>query len=256
MGVDAADYDEDGDEDLVVTNLTGEGMDLYVNDGHGTFVSGAATAGIGHRSLPYTGFGVGWLDIDNDGWLDLLAVNGAVQVQDHAGISTKAGDPRNLGQRQQLFRNLGDGRFGDVTVEGGPPLNIREASRGAAFGDVDNDGDIDVVVSNNLGRAQLLLNVTGQRRHWVGVRVVGTTGSDSLGARVAISAASGPTRWRRARTDGSYASANDPRILVGLGSLSDPVRVRVLWPDGRVEQWRDVPIDRYTTLRQGTGEKP
>jgi enediyne biosynthesis protein E4 len=256
MGVDAADFDEDGDEDLVVTNLTGEGMDLYVNDGRGTFVNGGAAAGIGHRSLPYTGFGVGWLDVDNDGRLDLLAVNGAVQVQDRAEALAEAGDSRNLGQRQQLFRNLGNGRFDDVTAAGGPALNAIDASRGAAFGDVDNDGDIDVVVSNNMGRAQLLLNVTGQRHHWVGVRVVGPNGSDSVGARVAITPPGGPTRWRRARADGSYASASDPRVLVGLGTLSGPVRVRVHWPDGRVEQWSGVPADRYTTLREGTGEKP
>ena len=255
MGVDAADFDEDGDEDLVVTNLTGEGMDLYVNDGRATFVSGGAAAGIGHRSLPYTGFGVGWLDVDNDGRLDLLAVNGAVQVQDRAEGLTKA-DPRNLGQRQLLFRNLGDGRFDDVTGPGGPALSATDASRGAAFGDVDNDGDTDVVISNNTGRAQLLLNTTGHRQHWIGLRVIGTHGSDSLGARVAVTPAGGATRWRRARADGSYASSNDPRVLVGLGTLSGPVLIRVQWPDGRAEEWRDVPHDRYTTLTEGTGKTP
>jgi enediyne biosynthesis protein E4 len=253
MGVDAGDFDDDGDEDLVVTNLTGEGMDLYVNDGRATFVNGGAAAGIGHRSLPYTGFGVGWLDVDNDGRLDLLAVNGAVQVQDSPSTG---GDSRNLGQRQQLFRNLGDRRFEDVTAAGGAALNRLDASRGTAFGDLDNDGDTDVVVSNNAGRAQLLLNVIGQRNHWVGLRVVGAHGSDSLGARIEVTPASGPTRWRRARADGSYASASDPRVLVGLGGLSGPVRVRVIWPDGRVEEWRDVPIDRYTTLTEGTGKRP
>ena len=258
MGVDAGDFDDDGDEDLVVTNLIGEGMDLYVNDGRATFVNDGAPAGIGHRSLPYTGFGVGWLDVDNDGRLDLLAVNGAVQVQDSPSTG---GDSRNLGQRQQLFRNLGDRRFEDVTAAGGAALDRLDASRGAAFGDVDNDGDTDVVVSNNAGRAQLLLNVIGQRQHWVGIRVVGAHGSDSLGARIEVTPASGPTRWRRARADGSYASASDPRVLVGLGVLSGPVRVRVIWPDGRVEEWRDVPIDRYTTLTEGgaparTGERP
>jgi hypothetical protein len=253
MGVDAADFDEDGDEDLVVTNLTGEGMDLYVNDGRGTFVNGGAAAGIGHRSLPYTGFGVGWLDIDNDGRLDLLAVNGAVQVQDSPSTG---GDPRNLGQRQQLFRNLGDGRFEDVTGLGGPALSATDTSRGAAFGDVDNDGDTDVVISNNMGRVQLLLNTIGQRQHWIGVRVVGANGSDSLGARVAVTSPGGPTRWRRSRADGSYASSNDPRVLVGLGTASGPVQVRVQWPDGRADEWREVPIDRYVTLTAGTGQKP
>lgn len=252
MGVDAADVDEDGDEDIVVTNLTGEGMDLYVNDGRATFTHGGAVAGIVHRSLPYTGFGVGWLDVDNDGRLDLFAVNGAVQVQESR--SSSSSDSRNLGQHQQLFRNLGDGRFDDVTAAAG--LNAINTSRGAAFGDLDNDGDIDIVINNNMGRAQLLLNTIGQRQHWVGVRVVGAHGSDGLGARVAITPASGPTRWRRARADGSYASASDPRVLVGLGTLTGPVRVRVLWPNGRIEEWRDVPIDRYTTLSEGTGERP
>jgi hypothetical protein len=252
MGVDAADFDEDGDEDLVVTNLTGEGMDLYVNDGRGTFVNGGAAAGIGHRSLPYTGFGVGWLDIDNDGRLDLLAVNGAVQVQDSPATG---GDARNLGQRKQLFRNLG-GRFDDLTGLGGPALSGSGTSGGAAFGDVDNDGDTDVVISNNMGRAQLLLNTIGQRHHWIGMRLVRANGSDSLGARVAVTPTGGPTVWRRARTDGSYASSNDPRALVGLGTLSGPVQVRVQWPDGRTEAWRDVPIDRYVTLTEGTGQTP
>jgi hypothetical protein len=251
MGVDAADVDDDGDEDLVVTNLSGEGMDLYINDGTATFANTGAAAGIAHRSLPYTGFGVGWIDVDNDGRLDLLAVNGAVQVQE----SSSAGDSRHLGQRPQLFRNVG-GRFEDATVAGGPVLTAINAGRGAAFGDLDNDGDTDVVISNNMGRAQLLLNTLGQRQHWVGVRVVGAHKSDTLGARVAVTPVSGPTRWRRARADGSYASANDPRVLVGLGSTAGPVRVRVMWPDGRVEEWRDVPIDRYTTLTEGTGKRP
>jgi hypothetical protein len=165
------------------------------------------------------------------------------------------GDARSLGQRKQLFRNLG-GRFDDVTGLGGPVLSATGTSRGAAFGDVDNDGDTDVVISNNMGRAQLFLNTIGQRHHWVGMRLVRANGSDSPGARVAITPTGGPTRWRRARTDGSYASSNDPRVLVGLGTRSGPVQVRVQWPDGRAEAWRDVPIDRYVTLTEGTGQKP
>ena len=252
MGVDAGDFDDDGDEDLVVTNLAGEGHDLYVNDGSGTFVNRGATAGISHRTLPYTGFGAGWLDVDNDGWLDLLTVNGAVQVPD---APAERGEGSDLGQPQQLFRRLEDGRFEDVTRSGGPALLRLDASRGAAFGDVDNDGDTDVVVANNGGRARLLLNSIGQRQHWIGLRLLGTNGSNSLGARVAITNGTERTRWRRARADGSYASANDPRVLVGLGDRTEPVRARVVWPSGRVDEWPRVEIDRYTTLSEGGGKQ-
>jgi hypothetical protein len=252
MGVDAGDFDDDGDEDLVVTNLAGEGHDLYINNGSGMFVSSSATAGIGHRTLPYTGFGAAWLDVDNDGWLDLLTVNGAVQVPDSPVDKSEASD---LGQPQQLFRNLGDGRFEDVTRSGGEALLRFDASRGAAFGDVDNDGDTDVVVANNGGPARLLLNTLGQRQHWVGLRLLGKNGSDSLGARVAITGRNGRTRWRRARADGSYASANDPRVLIGLGDGTESVRVRVVWPSGRVDEWPRVEIDRYTTVSEGGGTR-
>jgi enediyne biosynthesis protein E4 len=255
MGVDAGDIDNDGDEDLVVTNLTGEGHDLYLNDGTGSFVNASAVAGIGARSLPFTGFGTGWFDIDNDGWLDLLTVNGAVQIPDSPAA---AGDGAtvSLGQAQQLFRNIGDGRFEDVTQAGGPGLLRRDASRGAAFGDIDNDGDTDVVVANNGGPAQLLLNTIGHRQHWVGLRLRTPAGSAALGARAAVSAPTGRTRWRRARADGSYASANDPRVIVGLASSTAPVTVRVIWPDGSREEWAQIEVDRYTTLTQGGGRRP
>ena len=247
MGVDAGDVDDDGDEDLVVTNLAGEGHDLYINDGKGAFANTAAVAGIGHRSLPYTGFGAGWLDVDNDGWLDLLTVNGSVQIPD---TPSPEGALAPLGQARQLFRNLGNGRFEDATRAGGPALLREDAGRGAAFGDIDNDGDTDVVVANNGGPAQLLLNAVGQRQHWVGLRLQTPSGSDALGARVSVTASGGRTRWRRARADGSYASANDPRVLVGLGSSAGPVSVRVIWPDGRTQD-AHVEIDRYTTLVEG-----
>jgi hypothetical protein len=128
-----------------------------------------------------------------------------------------------------------------------------EVSRGAAFGDVDNDGDTDVLVANATGRVRLLVNGIGHRRHWVGLRLVGAGGRDMVGARVAVTRSDGATLWRRARADGSYASASDPRVLVGLGSLADPVDVRVIWPGGRVEEWRGVPVDRYTTLIEASG---
>ena len=250
MGVDFGDFDNDGDEDLFITELTSQGSTLYVNDGTGLFEDHSARAGIRYPSLPYTGFGAAWLDFDNDGWLDILAVNGLV-AESFAG---ETGNPFPLDQRNQLFRNLGNGRFEDVTDEAGAVFELSEVSRGAAFGDIDNDGDTDVVVSNAAGRTRLLVNEIGARGHWVGLRLLGAeTPRDMVGARVAITRQDGQTLWRRARADGSYASANDPRVLAGLGASAGPVRVRVVWPGGRIEEWTDVPVDRYTTLTEGGG---
>ncbi len=253
MGVDAGDADDDGDEDLFVTNLSGEGHDLYVNDAMGTFEPGSAAAGLKHPSLPFTGFGTAWIDVDNDGWLDLLTVNGTVQRID---ALVREHDPMPLRQRKQLFRNLGNGRFEDLTSRSGNVFERADVGRGAAFGDIDNDGDTDVIVGNNNGAAQLLLNEMGSRSHWIGLRLMGANGTgptrDMIGARVAVIRDGLPTRQRRARSDGSFASANDPRVLVGLGPSTQRPRVRVTWPDGRVEEWADLPIDRYTTLTAGT----
>ena len=250
MGVDAADFDHDGDEDLFITELAREGHDLYVNDGSGVFEERAAAAGLRLPSLLYTGFGAAWFDFDNDGWLDILTVNGAVR---HSAEALTRKETFSLQQPKQLFRNRGNGQFADVTERGGAVLRNADVSRGAAFGDVDNDGDTDVVVANDNGPVRLLINNVGGSKHWVGVRVVGRHPRDIVGARVGVVRANGPTLWRRARADGSYASANDPRVLVGLGDTARIDKVRVEWPGGTAEEWTDVPIDRYTTLKEGDG---
>jgi len=250
MGVDAGDVDDDGDDDLVMTELTGEGSNLFVNDGSGTFEDHSARTGVGPASAGVTGFGAAWFDYDNDGRLDLMAVNGAVQVIE---ALRQAGDPFPVHQRKTLFHNAGGGRFEEVSARAGAAFALSEVGRGAAFGDVDNDGDIDVLVGNNNGPVRLLLNQAAAGRHWVGLRVVGGPGGrDLIGARVAVKTAAG-VRHRRARSDGSYASANDPRVHVGLGDSPAPVDVVVRWPDGRTETFQAVAADRYTTLTQGTG---
>jgi hypothetical protein len=252
MGVDAGDIDNDGDEDLFVTNLTGEGNDLYVNDGSGLFEEQSARSGLGAASRAYTGFGTAWFDIDNDGWLDTLTVNGAVQTLE---ALRRVNDPFPLHQRKLLFRNVGDRRFENVAARGGDAFASSDVGRGAAFGDIDNDGDIDVVAANNNGEPQLLLNAVGSRNHWVGLRLVGRQARrDMLGARVEIVRDGGSTLWRRVRSDGSYASANDPRVVVGLGQSTSVRRVRVVWPGGTSEEWSAVPVDRYTTLVEGAGK--
>ena len=251
MGVDAGDFDNDGDDDLFVTHLDNETNTLYVNDGSGFFEDRSARARLGAPSLPFTGFGARWLDFDNDGWLDLLAVNGAVSILQPL---VQAGDPFPLHQPNQLFRNLGDGRFADVGGRAGPAFALSEVSRGAAFGDLDNDGDVDVVVGNNDGPARLFLNEVGNRNHWLGLRLVGgEVPRDMLGARVGVFRSDGPPLWRRVGSDGSYASASDARVLVGLGRTAGVGRVEVIWPGGRVEEWTDVSANRWITLTEGTG---
>ena len=242
MGVDAGDYDNDGNEDLVVANLTGEGSTLYRNLGGAVFEDVAAAAGVRAASLPYTGFGAAWLDADSDGWLDVLTVNGAVRTIE---ALARAGDPLPLHQRRQILRNRGDGRFEDATARAGEAFQMSDVGRGAAFGDVDNDGDTDVLVGNNNGPLRLFVNEARGQRHWLGIRLAG---GQALGARVQLTRAGLPPIWRRARSDGSYASANDPRVLVWLGESATQPAVRVTWPDGHVQSVADLPIDRWSTV--------
>ena len=252
MGVDAADFDDDGDEDLVMTELAAEGSNLYVNDGTGVFTDMSGPSSVGPSSLAFTGFGTGWIDFDNDGHLDLMAVNGTVQIIE---ALRQARDPHPLHQKKLLLRNLGNRRFEDVTSRAGAAFALSEVGRGLGFGDVDNDGDVDVLIGNNNGPVRLLINQATQGHHWLGVRFVGPPqGGPYVGARVEIVRTGKPSLWRRSRADGSYASANDPRVLVGLGESSDPVTVRVRWPDGKTETWTDQAVDRYVTLRQGEGK--
>jgi hypothetical protein len=251
MGIDAGDFDNDGDEDLFVTNWLAQMNILYLNTGNGVFEDRKAASGLGAPSLAKTGFGTAWIDYDNDSWLDLITLNGSVSTIE---AQARANDPFPLKMLNQLYRNLGNGRFEDVSSQGGEPFKLLDVSRGAAFGDIDNDGDVDVAVGTTNGPTRLFLNNVGNRSHWLGLRLTGMTGRDMIGARVSVIRGSGPALMRRARSDGSYASANDPRVLVGLGPSSDPVTVRVQWPNGSMESWANQPVDRWTTLRQGTGK--
>jgi hypothetical protein len=248
MGVDAADFDNDGDEDVLITNLSGEGSTVYANDGGGAFQDVAAAVGVRSKSLPYTGFGAAWIDADNDGWVDILTVNGAIQA---IQALADGGDRFPFHQRKQLLRNLGNGRFDDVTMTAGSVFGLSEVGRGASFGDVDNDGDVDVLVANNNGRMRLLVNQLGNRRRWLGIRAVSGEGRDALGALVGIVSKEGVTRWRRVRADGSYASANDPRVLFGLGESQDVARVRVRWPSGRTDERPLTATNQWLTLQEG-----
>jgi hypothetical protein len=250
MGVDAGDFDGDGDEDLFLSHMNGETNTLYVNEGGRRFEDRSAESGLGPPSRAFTGFGTAWIDYDNDGRLDVLVVNGAVRVITSLAL---AGDPFPLHQHNQLFRNLGNGRFEDTTARAGPAFELSEVSRGAAFGDIDNDGDTDVVIANNGGRVRLLINEIGQERRWIGIRALRVDGGDDLGAWVEVTRTDGVRLGRRVRVAGSYLSSNDPRVLFGLAEVGGPVNVSVRWSDGMIEHWEGLEVGRYTTLRKGDG---
>lgn len=249
MGVDAGDFDGDGDDDIFVTHLMEETNTLYVNQGNGFFDDRTHETGHGLQTRRYTGFGTLWFDYDNDGWLDLLVTSGAVRIlQDLA----RKRDPYPFSQPSQLFHNTGKGTFIDESAAAGAAFNMPAVGRGAAFGDIDNDGDTDVLISNNNGRARLFLNQIGNRNRWLGMRLTGKKSNrDMLGARVEIVTPKRTVLWRRVRTDGGYLSSQDPRVLVGLGSSDRVDVVRVHWPSGNVEEWRTPPVDRYVILREG-----
>jgi hypothetical protein len=253
MGVTASDFDNDGDDDLLVTNLTKEGSTLYRNNGRGQFDDATIEFNMAQPSFLSTGFGVAWFDYDNDGFLDLFAANGAVTL-----LPSLRGEAYPFHQRNQLFHNEGaKGKIGfsEVTGSAGPALQLSEVSRGAAFGDVDNDGDIDILVTNNNGPVRLLINEAASHNHWLQIKLIGVKDNrDGIGAKIFATRKNANTLWGRAHTDGSYLSAGDLRVHFGLGNDPKINSIGVIWPNGTREIWSNVKIDALNTLRQESGK--
>jgi enediyne biosynthesis protein E4 len=250
MGTDAADYDRDGFPDLFVTHLDLEYNRLYRNQGDGTFADATFISKLGAGTFRMSGFGTRFIDYDNDGWRDIFIVNGHVldNVNEfHAG--TEYAEPKTM------YRNLG-GTFRDVTKQLGPDLADARVSRAAAFADYDNDGDMDVLVTNNGDRPQLLRNDGGDGNHWLEIRLIGTRSNrDGVGAKVKI-VANGVVQTDEAKGGMSYQAAHDPRLHFGLGNATRVAVLNVSWPSGAVTKLTDVPVDRCITIKEDSGEVP
>lgn len=243
MGCDWGDYDADGRLDLVIGTFQAEPEGLFRGLAGGLFVDAAAQAGLAGPTARVLTFGVGFLDYDRDGDLDLSQANGHIQP-----ILEKVDPDAPFRQPRQLFENLGNGTFRDASAAAGPDFTALSVGRGMAFGDWDNDGDTDLLVSNSGLPATLLRNDTTDANHWLGVRLVHPQGEARvLGARVTVEAG-GNSRSRYARVAYSFASANDPRVFFGLGAAPGPVKLSVQWPDGSKTGVTSVAVDRYVTV--------
>jgi len=253
MGVAAGDYDHDGHLDIVKTNFAGDTHSLYRNLGNGNFDDTTFQAGVG-LNTKYLGWGCGFFDMDNDGWVDILVCNGHVYPEVEQ-LRTEAA----YAQRKLLYRNLHNGHFEDVSMQAGPGISTPASARGAAFGDFDNDGDIDVVVNCVNEMPQLIRCDSTTANHWIKVRTIGTKSNRSgIGARLKCVAKfpgieQPVEQVDEVRSGGSYFSQNDLRVHFGLGKATRVDLLQIRWPSGHVDELKNIDVDRVVYVKEGQG---
>ena len=246
MGVAALDYDHDGHLDVVKTNFSDDSPNLYHNNADGTFSDRVFQAGLG-RLRNYLGWGIVAADFDNDGWTDVLIVNGHLTPEIDSARSDSS-----YRQRKVLYRNLGDGRFEDVTAVAGADIARPHSSRGAAVADFLNDGRMTVAVNELHEPPSLLMPDAPPRNHWIGIRLDGSRSNrDGIGARVAVEAA-GVLQIDEVRSGGSYLSQSDLRLHFGLGPAARVDRITVRWPSGTIDRLSGIPADRHIIIHEGS----
>jgi len=253
MGVSAADYDMDGNLDIVKTNFAGDTPSLYHNLGSAAFEDATFPAGLG-KHTQYLGWGCGFFDFDNDGWPDILLCNGHVYPEVEQ-LTTEAG----YAQRKLLYRNLRNGRFEDVSLNAGPGISAPTASRGCAFGDFDNDGDLDFVVNCVNAPPQLIRCESTTKNNWIKIRAIGTKSNRSgIGARIAcVTKISGQEKPHRqideVRSGGGYYSQNDLRVHFGLGQAEKVEILEIHWPSGQTDSLKDLRPNQLYYVTEGKG---
>jgi hypothetical protein len=249
MGIDFGDYDNDGWLDAVKSNFAFEYHNLYHNERNGTFTDQATrAAGTGLATRPLVSWGTKFMDYDNDGWKDIVVING--QVYPHLIDNPVGGE--HYDQPRLLFRNLGDGRFADVSTESGAGISAEHSSRGLAVGDLDNDGDLDMVVVNIDSTPSILRNDGGNRNRWLSVRLRGTR-SNRMGLGARITARAGDlVQIAEATTAGSIFSASDSRVHFGLGKATE-VDLEIRWPSGTIQELEAVPANRLVEVDEDRG---
>jgi hypothetical protein len=251
MGTDAADYDNSGWQSLVLGNFTNEGMSLYHNDGSGLFTDQAPSTGIARMSTKSLTFGTLFFDYDLDGMPDILAING------HVSDDISVVQPNvKYAQPPHLFHNLGKNHFEEVTTKVGSALPKPIVGRGAAYADIDNDGDLDLVITANGGKARLLRNDNGNQNDFLRIKMVGTKSNrDGIGAKVTVKTSAGPRLFGMVKTGSSYLSQSELPLTFGLGKPvpGRTVSVEVVWPSGRKDSLANVKANQFITVQEGKG---
>ena len=246
MGASAGDYNCDGWLDIFKTNFSDDTCSLYRNNGDGTFSDATVSAGMGLNTR-YLGWGCGFVDIDNDGWQDVFLANGHVYPElERAGLGTPFKEPKIL------YRNLRNGRFEDVSARAGSGLGLLRSARGVAFGDFDNDGDLDIVV-NNMNDTPTLLRNDGGKNRWLKVKTIGTRSNRTgIGARVRV-VVGNHVQTDEVRSGGSYISQSDLRLHFGLGPATKADLVEIRWPSGQVDRLTNVDTNQVVYVEEGKG---
>ena len=251
MGVDWSDYDRSGRPHLLVGNFSNQMLGLYHNEGHGLFVDEAPRSAVGRASLLSLTFGAFFFDYDLDGRPDIVAVNGHID-EDIGRIQPKV----RYAEPPLLFHNAGNGRFDDVSSAVGSDFSRPAVARGAAYGDYDHDGDLDLLITSNNGAARLLRNDGGNRNHWIAIRTRGIRSNrDGIGAVVRIESASGG-QWNTVRSGSSYLSQSDLTLTFGLGADTVVRSLTIEWPSGTTDRAANVAADRIITVEEGKGIVP